>query len=50
MKLDKSDYAGIIIAEIGAIFFCMWGVWSYGNYHIPFIDITGFLGYLWGLI
>ena len=50
IKIKKSDYGGLLIAYMGCFILTWWGIWSIHNYHLPFIDLTGFISSLGGLI
>jgi len=51
IKMNKTDYIGIIQAQIGTMIMTIWGIWSINKYKgIPFLDLSGFITSLGGLV
>ena len=48
--MEKSDVIGLVMAYIGLSIQTWWGIWSINNYKLPFLDLTGFISSLGGLI
>jgi len=51
MKTEtKRDIIGLGIAYLGMVFMTAWGIWSISTKNFAFVDLTGFIHYLGGLL
>ena len=50
MEIKKSDVTGLVMAYTGCFILTWWAIWSISNYRLPFVDLTGFIMSLGGLV